>query len=208
MSLNAPSEIETNADMIVKFIGQESVDVYRFLSNRFYENDPREDKIFQFVFRSFYRLDNAGLTDEFKMKFFELLSIAKTEQKVDILTIVRTLFDIPNLKGQASLQFSFATKLAATVESTSPIYDAEVATIFGFRAPYNYKSFDQRLSEYFNFYTKLKTMYQTIIDENRLLEAREMFRTQYQCTESEVSEAKVLDFIFWSAGKLSRAGLQ
>lgn len=208
MSLTVPSDIETNANKIVQNIGQESVDVYRFLSNRFCKNDPREDKVFQFVFRSFYRLDNAGLTDEFKMKFFELLSIAKTEQKVDIPTIVRSLFDIPNRKGQASLQFSFATKLAATVESTSPIYDAEVATIFGFRAPYNYKPFDRRLSEYDSFYTKLKTLYQTIIDENRLREAREKFRSQYQCTESEVSETKVLDFIFWSAGKLSREASQ
>jgi hypothetical protein len=29
--------------------------------------------VFQFTFRSFYRLDNAGLTPEFKSKYFALL---------------------------------------------------------------------------------------------------------------------------------------
>lgn len=204
MSLKVPSDIETNAEKIVQLIGNESVDVYRFLSNRFREKDPKEDKVFQFIFRSFYRLDNAGLTDEFKTKFFELLSIAKAEQQIDIPKIVLSLFDIPNRKGQASLQFSFVTKLAATVESTSPIYDAEVASIFGFRAPYNYKPFEQRLSEYTRFYTELRSLYQTIIDQDCLREARAMFRARYQCSESDVPETKVLDFIFWSAGKLSR----
>lgn len=208
MSLIVPSDIDTNANKIVHLIGQESVDVYRFLSKRFREQDPKGDRVFQFIFRSFYRLDNAGLTDEFKTKFFELLSIAKTEQQADISEIVRSLFDIPNRKGQASLQFSFATKLAATVEPTSPIYDAEVASVFGFRAPYNYKPFEQRLSEYTSFYTKLKSLYQTIIDKDDLKEARAMFRSQYQCTESDVPETKVLDFIFWSAGKLSREVMQ
>lgn len=208
MSLIVPSDIDTNANKIVHLIGQESVDVYRFLSKRFREQDPKGDRVFQFIFRSFYRLDNAGLTGEFKTKFFELLSIAKTEQQADISEIVRSLFDIPNRKGQASLQFSFATKLAATVEPTSPIYDAEVASVFGFRAPYNYKPFEQRLSEYTSFYTKLKSLYQTIIDKDDLKEARAMFRSQYQCTESDVPETKVLDFIFWSAGKLSREVMQ
>lgn len=208
MSLIVPSDIDTNANQIVHLIGQESVDVYRFLSKRFREQDPKGDRVFQFIFRSFYRVDNAGLTDESKTKFFELLSIAKTEQQADISEIVRSLFDIPNRKGQASLQFSFATKLAATVEPTSPIYDAEVASVFGFRAPYNYKPFEQRLSEYTSFYTKLKSLYQTIIDKDDLKEARAMFRSQYQCTESDVPETKVLDFIFWSAGKLSREVMQ
>ena len=176
MSLTVPSDIETNANKIVQFIGHESVDVYRFLSKRFCEQDPKDDKVFQFIFRSFYRLDNAGLSDEFKTKFFELLSIAKAEQKADIQKIVRSLFDFPNQKGQASLQFSFATKLAATVESTSPIYDLEVATIFGFRAPYNYKPFEQRLSKYIGFYTELKYLYQTIIDN------RSFSRNAEQCS--------------------------
>ena len=206
MTLIVPAVIEANADKIVQFIGRESVEVYRFLSKRFLEQEPKDDNVFQFIFRSFYRLDNAGLTDEFKTKFFELLSIAKAEQQADIQGIVRSLFDIPNRKGQASLQFSFATKLAATVESSSPIYDAEVASIFGFRPPYNYNPFEQRLSEYTAFYTELKSLYQTIIDRDCLREARTMFRSRYSCTKSDVPETKVLDFIFWSAGKLSREG--
>lgn len=196
MTLIVPSDVEANADKIIQLIGYESVDVYRFLSKRFREQDPKGDNVFQFIFRSFYRLDNAGLTDEFKTKYFELLSFAKAEHQADIQEIVRSLFNIPNCKEQKSLQFSFATKLAATVESSSPIYDTEVASIFGFRPPYNYKPFEQRLSEYTVFYTELKSLYQTIIDTDCLRKARTMFRDRYQCTDSDVPETKVLDFIF------------
>lgn len=192
MTLIVASDIEANADKIVQSIGRESVEVYRFLSKRFLEQEPKDDNVFQFIFRSFYRLDNAGLTDKFKTRFFELLSIAKAEKKADIQGIVRSLFDIPNRRGQASLQFSFATKLAATVDSTSPIYDAEVASIFGFRPPYNHKPFEQRLSEYTAFYTELKSLYQTIIDRDRLRDARTMFYSQYLCSRSDVPETKVL----------------
>lgn len=204
MSIQLPTDIEANAKNIVQSVGHESVAVYRFLFGRYHDNDPKDDLIYQFVFRSFYRLDSAGLTPEFKSRFFELLSVAREKRQIDIPQIVRTLHDLPNRKGQSSLQFSFATKLANAVDSTVPIYDAEVATVFGFRPPYTYRPFEQRLSQYMEFYGELKLLYQSIIEANHLADARSLFREQYQCAVTEVSETKVLDFIFWSAGKLSR----
>lgn len=204
MPLQIPAHIENNAVPILDAIGQESVDVYRFLSQRYAENDPEDDRVFQFLFRSFYRLDNAGLRPEFKRRFFEIMSSAKLDGHMSIKSVVNDLRQITNLKGQESLQFSFATKLAATVDHHTPIYDAEVASILGFRAPYNYKSFDSRLEKYLVFYNDLKQLYAYIIETDQLSEIRARFRMKFSCSVDDVSEQKALDFIFWAAGKLSK----
>ena len=208
MPLFLPPDIEANAEQIVQRVGSESVAVYRFLDRSYKERDPQINSVFQFVFRSFYRLDNAGLTDEFKSRYFEILSQAKSASSTSLGEVVRSLFELPNRKGQPSLQFSFATKLVATVDSSLPIYDAEVAAIFGFRAPYNYRPFEQRLQEYQRFYYELQKLFQSIIQNGELKSSRALFRKTYQCTEVEVSESKVIDFLFWSAGKLSREAAQ
>jgi len=60
------SEIDGNAEPVVRAIGREAVDVYGFLSDQFTRGPVVGNHVFQFVYRSFYRLDSAGLTPEFK----------------------------------------------------------------------------------------------------------------------------------------------
>ena len=78
---------------------------------------------------AFYRLDNAGLTPEFKSKYFMLLEESRNLPEVYLRNLVKELYAIPNLKGQQSLQFSFVTKLANTVNRQYPIYDSEVGCL-------------------------------------------------------------------------------
>lgn len=203
MPLPDLSDIETNSEEIVGAIGRESVEVYRFLSDEFARGPVLENCVFQFAYRSFYRLDNAGLTPDFKREYFVLLEEARGLREVDLPGLTRKLFAIPNRKGHASLQFSFVSKLANTVNSQYPIYDAEVASVFSFRAPYNYKTFDVRLTEYMAFYNKLRGIYAEIIGRDILQKPRQMFRDIYAAPPERIPEIKVLDFIFWSAGKLS-----
>lgn len=197
------SEFEARAEDIVAGIEPESIAVYRFLAEEFSKGLVLENHVFQFVFRSFYRIDNAGLTAEFKLRYFALLEDARSSRVYDLRDLVRALFVIPNRKGQQSLQFSFATKLASTVDSSCPIYDSEIASVFGFRAPYTSKTFDVRLSEYMAFHERLRAMYAEILKEDLLVAPRRAFRDKYPDSHGFVSETKVLDFLFWSAGKLS-----
>src|SRR5262249_6782436 len=123
LSLPDLSYIEANADKIVGEIGRDSVEVHCFLSNEFARGSILENYVFQFTYRSFYRLDNAGLTPEFKQKYFVLLEEARNLPEVDLPDLTRRLSRIPNRKGQDSLQFSFVSKLANTVNAQYPIYD-------------------------------------------------------------------------------------
>jgi hypothetical protein len=197
------SDIEGNAEPIVQAIGREAVDVYVFLSDEFASGSVVENYVFQFTYRSFYRLDNAGLTPELKTKYFALMEESRNSAPVDLRKLAKDFYALPNRKGQQSLLFSFVTKLANTVNREYPIYDAEVASVFGFRAPYNYKTCEVRLDEYMTFYSRLRKIYADILSGNRLAEARRMFRQLYAAPPGRIPDIKVLDFIFWSAGKLS-----
>ena len=125
-------------------------------------------------------------------------------QSTQTTSVVRDLWAIRNRKGQESIQYSFATKLAATVDEKCAIYDAEVAAVFSFRPPYTYRPFERRLAEYSAFHADLTALYNSIVETDRLREARALFRTMYGAPPASVPETKALDFIFWSAGKLLR----
>lgn len=51
------SYINGHRGLVLNNLNPESLDVYVFLSKRFSECDASKDRVFQFVFRSFYRLD-------------------------------------------------------------------------------------------------------------------------------------------------------
>lgn len=193
--------LNKNAQAIVEAVGKEAVDVYLFLSDEFARGRVTQNCLFQFVFRSFYRLDNAGLTPAFKTAYFECMEEARDGSEVDIAALVTTLHKLPNRKGQESLQFSFVTKLANTIDPSYPIYDAEVAKCFGFRVPYNSKPFDKRLQEYLTFYESLRKAYEEITRSGSMKTLADLFERTYSPAGCRVPAMKVLDFIFWSAGK-------
>lgn len=117
-------------DAIVKFrdeavdaLGQESVPVYLFITDRFTStSDVSSDFVFQFVFRSYYRLDNAGLGDDFKKRYFQLLQQHRTCPRPDLRRLCEELAPYETKKGKQSLQFSFATKLLVLGFTSSSVY--------------------------------------------------------------------------------------
>ena len=191
--------IEKHSTEIIKNIDQESVDVYNFLKKEFNESNVNENYLFQFVFRSFYRIDNAGLTPEFKKEYFEILEENRNEKQFDFEKILRRLYSFPNKKGQNTLQFSFATKMFNTIDDIMPIYDSEVAKMFSMTRPYQSK-FEIKLDKYLEQLEKIQNGYEQIIKQNLIPETIGLFDEIF--TDNKLSEMKKLDFIFWSAGKI------
>jgi hypothetical protein len=196
--------IVKNAVAIIKEIGQESVDVYLFLFDEFRRGPILDNHVFQFVYRSFYRIDNAGLRPEFKAAYFHLLEEFRDSSEIDLRYVAEKLHEIPNQRGYRTLQFSFITKLAHTACPNYPMYDAQVAKVFHFQARYD-KSSDSgtRLSEYLGFYADLRQLYERILSDGPLQGPLQLFRETYGPASCRVPPIKVLDFIFWSAGRLS-----
>jgi hypothetical protein len=179
---------------------RESVAVYSFLRKNFEQGSVTENPVFQFVFRSFYRMDNAGLTRNFHARYFELMEQSRASEP-NLRSIIKDLRPIPNRKNQLSLQFSFLTKLAHTVSpERHPIYDSEIAVALEMSPPYN-KEYTKRLDRTLEFYERLQAIYREIADRQTLSEHIRAFRECYSAPVDEIPETKVIDFIFWSAGK-------
>lgn len=191
--------IENHSTEIIGNIDQESIDVYHFIKSEFKKSDVNENHLFQFVFRSFYRIDNAGLTPEFKKEYFKILEQYRNEKQFDFEKVLRRLFSFPNRKGQNTLQFSFVTKMFNTIDDIMPIYDSEVAKIFSLSRPYQ-SEFEIKLDKYLDQLDKIKIGYEQIIEQNLLPKTIGLFDQVFK--DNKLPEMKKLDFIFWSAGKI------
>ena len=117
-------KILDNKKLILDNFDKESIYVYEFLQKQFNKNgtDITNDYVFQFVFRSYYRLDNAGLTSNFKTKYFELME----KNEVNLKEILSELYEFETLRNKKTIQFSFATKLLHTIDASNPIFDSKM----------------------------------------------------------------------------------
>jgi len=194
-------EINSCSLEIVGNIQEESLATYCFIHDQWNGSSAVDNKLFQFVFRSFYRLDNAGLTDEFKNKYFELLEAVRNKE-VNIKSVCETLYEIENRKGSKSLQFSFATKLANTVNPLLPIYDSEVAKMYGYKPPLTYKPLSERIENLLKFYKYLSDDYTKVLHDGSIEMTLNTFDKKFPKYQDKISNFKKLDFIVWSAGKL------
>jgi hypothetical protein len=191
--------IENHSTEIIDNISQESIDVYNFLKTEFKNTTVNENYLFQFVFKSFYRIDSAGLTPEFKKEYFQLLEKNRNEKQLDFEEVLHRLYSFPNRKGQNTLQFSFVTKMFNTINDIIPIYDKEVAKMFSISRPYQ-SEFETKLNKYLDQLDKIQKAYEQIINQNLLPETIGLFDRVFK--DNKLSKIKKLDFIFWSAGKI------
>lgn len=192
--------IENKAQEIIGNISNESIDVYNFLKTQFDNSNVTENYLFQFVYRSFYRLDNAGLTTQFKTEYFNLMQEYRQLDNFDFATILHRLFEIVNYQRQNTFQFSFVTKMQNTINNNKPIYDNEVAKVFSFNRPKLGITFNDKLDFFLNQLLIIDQTYITIIINNRLQNIITLFDNKFQL--NNLGQIKKLDFIFWSAGKI------
>ncbi len=191
--------IEDHSIEIIGNIEYESIDVYNFLKMEFSKSNANENYLFQFVFRSFYRIDNAGLTPEFKKEYFKILEQNRNEKQFNFKKILKQLYNFPNIKRQNTLQFSFATKMFHTINNSMPIYDSGVVRMFSLSRPYQ-SEFCVKLDKYLDQLNIIQKGYDEIIEKNLLPKTTELFDQKF--VNHRLSDMKKLDFIFWSSGKI------
>jgi hypothetical protein len=202
MNLNSiTAHINNNAAEIIDNLAYESIEVHKYIMQRFRTTNVVEDLPFQFLYRSFYRLDNAGLTAEFKAAYFKILEEERSGIAPDIKALLVKLRCFLNKRNQENVQFSFATKLANTINTSYPIYDSEVASVFGYSRPPE-KVFHLKVAKYLIQFEHIREAYETILHEELLAPAIELFDAKFN--DHKLSEMKRLDFIFWSTGKLMK----
>ena len=189
-------------DKIISNLNESSIAVYDFLAKEYSKGEIKYNLIFQFVFSSFYGLNNAGLIPEFKEVYFKLLDKNRDSSDLDFNPILNQLLEIENRKGQKSLQFSFTTKLFHTIDPNYPIYDAEIASLFDFRQPYHQKDINKKIKAYLDQYSQIKYTYDVLVSEKLIDSAIDLFQSRF--SNYNIPLIKIIDFIFWSSGKLKK----
>ena len=169
---------------------EESIRVYEWLEGH---KETPKNLVFQFVFRSYYRIDNAGLTSDWKVRYFEFLS----QRERSLKTILEGLYHMPTKKKVKSLQFSFATKLLHTLDTSQPIYDSKVAELLGLTVKKG-KDFAANVNICIAVYEELQEAQQQLLSDKGIKNQIAELKARYN---SQISEEKALDFLLWSAGK-------
>lgn len=191
------NHLNEQAETVINTLGDEEIAVYIFLNNEFLKGDITSNQVFQFVFRSFYRLDNAGLTPEFKDAYFQLMQRCRNINTIDPHAIIEYLYQYKRRKGDHSIQFSFTTKMINMIDPTYPIYDSEVARAFRFSNSY-VKDKEQKIARYLKQHDQIIEAYHKIIEENHLEKPLALFNSKF---DYQLPIIKKLDLIFWSYGK-------
>ncbi|MHB1826842.1 MAG: hypothetical protein ACYCV6_03990 [Steroidobacteraceae bacterium] len=192
-------EISTHQASIISSLGAEPIAVYQFLTREYKKGAVDKNHLFQFVYRSYYRLDNAGLTDDFKALYFRQLEACRLGGQVDLRAIALEQRPCKTRRDLEAVQFSFITKLAATVSDDYPIYDGEVGSVLGFPPPYSLPTWDERLERYLEFYAWLRALYARLLSGAVIPSAITALNAHYSVA---LPDMKALDFLFWQAGKL------
>ena len=191
-------EIDEKQDGILSELTFESIAVYSFLKNEYAKENIRNNLVFHFVFRSYYGLDNAGLSDGIKSHFFELLA----EKQTNLGLILSKLYEIPRLQDDNSIQFSFATKLLHTIDNDKPIFDSNVEKSTNIKLRGSDR--DTKIRSRIEAYDSLEKLYAKLKEDDKTKKLISKFRLKFKVDEEKISDTKVLDFIMWSLGKLKK----
>ena len=189
-------EIDEEQDGILSRLTFESIAVYSFLKNEYAKENILNNLVFQFVFRSYYGLDNAGLSDEIKSRFFELLA----QKQTNLELILLELYEIPTLKGKNTIQFSFATKLLHTIDNDKPLFDSNVEKSTNIKLRGSDK--DTKIRSRIEAYESLEKLYAKLKEDDKTKKLISKFRLKFKVNDEKISDTKVLDFIMWSLGRL------
>lgn len=189
---------ETSVNEILSYLNYENIEVYSFLKNMYANGNILENNIFQFVFRSYYRSDNAGLSERIKNHFFKLLA----EKQKELEKILSELYKIPTLMGKNTIQFSFATKLLHTIDNNKPIFDSEIAKVTKLRV--KGKSKKEKIHSCVDLYATLEKLYAKLLKNEKIEKVIAKFRLKFNADRTSISDTKALDFILWSLGKVTK----
>lgn len=163
---------------------------YTEIMSKVNEVDVSTNEEFQTLYISFYM--PCPVSDDFKAEYFNVFEKCKT-QYFSFCEIIKKLSVIKN-----SAEFSFTTKMLATLDSSLPIWDNVIAKkllIPG--APSGWK-LESRLQYSIIAYDRLKDWYNNFLqtqDANALLTK---FDDNFSEYKDSISTVKKIDFMLWA----------
>ncbi len=191
--------ISENYENLLNLNYEKSLDAYLFIQKTFNKGSIANNEGFKQVYKNFYRLNRAGLTNEWKELYFEILD----SKEKNLEKILNELYEIPNHKKQNSIQFSFATKLIHTIDTTKPIFDSLVGAMLEQKVKGRTK--EEKIQSCIKIYKVLQNVSQTCLKDRDLQKILKAFRIKFGVSEKrELSDEKIFDFLLWGLGKIKK----
>lgn len=154
---------------------------------------------FRRIFISFYGLNQGGLTDTFRDRYFELLFGLELKDGVDPYTpILKELHGFERKKGDNALHGSFVSKLVAMHDESYPIFDRHVGSFFGISRP-PAGDIDLRISKFVSDLTRLRETYRYISQKEDFIEILKEVKEKKPDLET-CTPPRIADFLIWTIG--------
>jgi hypothetical protein len=189
--------LQIRGDEILELLGAGAIATCLYLTTRLHECDITRNDVYKRVYSRYYGLKGAGLTEQFLSRYFLLLEDAK-KSGFDPSMIAQDLKEYPNRKGQLSLQFSFITKIGATIDPNLPIYDSRIVQLFGIRNSKIIRDYDKRLHAHLEDFEEIKRRIAACMKERPI---KELLR---RCHEvgGGLPDKRLVDLILWAYHQL------
>jgi hypothetical protein len=193
---------ERSGDTIRTFSAKEgtpTLSEYNWLMDMLQKQNVSASGEYQRKFRAFWRMRCGA---KYGRAFFALMERNKGQASVDPVRVAQELYKHPTRGGRKTLEFSFATKLAHTINPHLPIFDSMVKTFYHLDPP-GVGAVEDRLPGYRRCYAFLRQEYARVLKEGLLSPAITAFRRALPATASHTDE-KVIDWLIWQFVALAR----
>lgn len=146
--------------------------------------DVTRNEEFQTMYNGFYKVRRNA---EWRRHYYELMEMAKNR----LLGFGEVLRELKNRTGR--LEASFASKLVATLDPSTPVIDKFVLSKFSLKLPYSYRK--DRESEINLIYSQLRQKYEEHMIQPIFKIIIKKFERVYPL--AKVTDLKKVDLVLW-----------
>lgn len=202
--INIVNELNSRSLVIIDKISQEDIEVYNFIQEQYEKTkgNVTNNYLFQFAFRKYYFGPNERFyKKKFFNSYFSIFSDKRIQKRVangiEVPNVIEEIMDKLFPYNQ-KLEISYTTKLIHTINSEYPIYDSNVIKALKLKLTYN-SDLNFRKKQYLGRYQEILKMFKYLLQKELLNDLIDKISEERDV--SKLNEIKILDFLFWSAGK-------
>jgi len=178
------------------------INQYKVIMKQFPDTIVSQNKQFQEIYIDFYEMQRF-CSDEFIVTYFNFLEKSKnSDPKPTFINTLRYFYNNPQNHGK--LEFSFVSKLLATLDDKLPVWDSNVFICFGLKNPGNWKPTERRIEEALEIYNDLKKWYEIFLESEKSCNWEGYFDEIHLdsniTTTRKITSVKKIDFILWKLG--------
>lgn len=194
------TDLLANRDTLLAGLEEDWLADYDWLQERLQETNVAEDSDYQRRFGTFFVF--RGVTESWRASYFRILEREKGKSSVIFCEV---LMELPVVNNR--VEFSFTSKLVATVNPYMPVYDRFVAICL---AAYGLDlgvdgDRDERLRQVILNYVRLVEATGALVRDNRFQILEESFDEAFPRFQ-HFTAIKKLDLFLWQRGQLPCIG--